>query len=105
MVRAHSTAMSDELIELFANQLRDPARARAGSALYRKFIQPEGMRAMPGAYRDRTMTTPTRVLIGADDRVVKAVFEDAIEVSGASHFLVDDRPDLVADEVLEFIKR
>jgi pimeloyl-ACP methyl ester carboxylesterase len=56
------------------------------------------------AYRGRAMTTPTRVLIGADDRVVKAVFEGAIEVPGASHFLVDDRPDLVADQVLEFIK-
>ena len=44
--------MSEDVIELFAGELRDPARARAGSALYRTFIQPEGLRMMRGKYRD-----------------------------------------------------
>ena len=103
MMRAHSTSMSEDVIGLFTSQLQDPARARAGSALYRKFIQPEGLRAMRGKHRE--LSTPTRVLIGAEDKVVKAVFEDAIEIPGAAHFLVDDRPDVVADQVLEFFKR
>ena len=105
MLRAHSTSTPEDLIELFASQFADPARARAGSALYRNFIQPEGLRALRGKYRDQQLTTPTRVLIGADDRVVKATFEDGIEIQGAGHFIVDDRPDAVAANVLEFLKR
>jgi pimeloyl-ACP methyl ester carboxylesterase len=102
MMRANSTSLSDETIELFTGQLREPARARAGSALYRKFIQPEGLRTMRGEQPEPT--TPTRVLIGADDHVVKVDFEGAVEIPGAGHFLVDDRPDEVARHALEFFK-
>lgn len=105
MMRAHSTSTPDELIDRFASRLREPARAQAGSALYRKFIQPEGMRAIRGTYRDRSLTTPTRLLIGAEDRVVKATFEDCVEIAGAAHFLVDDQPAAVAGQVLNFLKR
>lgn len=101
MMRANSTSLSDEVIELFTSQLREPARARAASALYRKFIQPEGLRTMRGQDRQLELTTPTRVLIGADDQVVKADFEGAIEIPGASHFLVDDRPDAVVEHALD----
>ncbi|TCC50004.1 alpha/beta hydrolase [Kribbella capetownensis] len=111
MMRRHSTTMPEELIELFADQLRDPARARAGSALYRNFIQREGMRVLRGKYRDLQLTTPTRVLLGAEDLVVRAESipsQDGIEVAeiaGAAHFLVDDRPDAVVEHALEFFQQ
>jgi len=104
MVGGHTTAMPADVLETFAGQLKDPARATAGSALYRQFIQPEGMRLMRG---DRVITTPTRVLLGADDQIVQAssftgsAF-DIREVERASHFLVDDRPDAVVAHALEF---
>jgi pimeloyl-ACP methyl ester carboxylesterase len=53
-------------VELFVGRLRDPSRARAGSALYRHFIQPEAARIMRGSYRGRRLGTPTRVLLGVD---------------------------------------
>ncbi|MFF1816741.1 alpha/beta fold hydrolase [Kribbella sp. NPDC058245] len=101
MLRGHTVGMSEDLVELFASQFQEPERAVAGSLLYRKFIQPEGMRIMRGQYRDRQLTTPTRFLIGAEDHVVRAG-AGAQEIAGASHFLVDDRPDAVIEHALEF---
>jgi pimeloyl-ACP methyl ester carboxylesterase len=100
MLRANSTSMPADQVDLFASQLQDPARARAGSSLYRRFIQPTGLRAMRGKYGEPA--TPTRVLIGAEDHVVKADFDGAVEVPGAGHFLVDDRPVEVVRHALDF---
>ncbi|MFB6722655.1 alpha/beta fold hydrolase [Kribbella sp. NPDC056345] len=106
MLRGHSgDGMSDELVELFASQFKDPERAAAGSALYRRFIQPEGMRMVRGQYRDQKVSTRTRVLLGAEDRIVRADSlqgADVHEIAGATHFLVDDRPDAVVKHALEF---
>ncbi|GAB3926490.1 alpha/beta hydrolase [Kribbella albertanoniae] len=101
MLRDHSVGMPDDLVELFASQFQDPARAVAGSALYRQFIQREGMRLMRGEYPAAQLTTPTRVLIGAEDRVVRAD-ANSHEIPGASHFIVDDRPDAVVEHAREF---
>jgi pimeloyl-ACP methyl ester carboxylesterase len=46
-------------VEHFLGPLRDPARANAGSAVYRSFIIPELMRIMRGAYRSTRLSTPT----------------------------------------------
>jgi pimeloyl-ACP methyl ester carboxylesterase len=108
LLRDNATTLSDDVIEIFTDQLGDPARARAASALYRNFIQPEGMRFVRGKYRDQRLTTPTRLLIGAEDLVVRAEsFEsrdglEVVEIDAASHFLVDDRPDEVVRHALEF---
>jgi pimeloyl-ACP methyl ester carboxylesterase len=100
--------------ESFAGQFRDPARARAGSALYRSFILPEAVRMMRGS-ADVRLTTPTRVLIGADDPIVRAEFIHGYEahvddltvdyVPDAGHFLVDDRPDAVVTHALDLFGR
>jgi hypothetical protein len=57
-------AFSAEDVEIFAAQLREPARARAGSALYRHFTQPEAVRVLTGSYGSNRLSTPTRVLAG-----------------------------------------
>jgi pimeloyl-ACP methyl ester carboxylesterase len=46
-------AFAAEDVELFAGRLREPSRARAGSALYCHFIQPETVRIMTVSYRGR----------------------------------------------------
>ncbi|NOL38743.1 alpha/beta fold hydrolase [Kribbella sandramycini] len=108
MLRAHG--MPDDARAVFATQFRDRQRAAAGSALYRRFIQPEGMRFLTGHYRDQELTTPTRVLLGAQDAVVRMdSFHgsrlDIREVEGAGHFLVDAQPGAVAEHALDFFGR
>ena len=103
---------SENDIEMFAAQLREPARADAASALYRCFIMREAARIMSGAYRNRRLGTPTRVLIGAEDPIVRPEFLGGFEkhtddfgvevVEGASHFLVDERPEVVLERALAF---
>jgi pimeloyl-ACP methyl ester carboxylesterase len=98
--------------EAFLAPLRQPERARAGSALYRRLILPEIRRITTGAYRDSRLTTPTRVLYGAAEPGVvpeslgghEAYADDlAVEpIEGAAHFLADERPDAVADRILAF---
>lgn len=104
---------SEEELEQFAGQFRDPARARAGAALYRSFILPEAMRMMRKPKDGLRLTTRTRLLLGAEDPIVRPEFVHGYEpyvddltvgvVAGAGHFLVDDRPDTVADAAYELI--
>jgi pimeloyl-ACP methyl ester carboxylesterase len=106
---------SETDIELFVAKLREPARARAGSALYRSFIMRELPRVLRGAYRRTRLTTPTRVLIGADDPVIRPEilggYEDYTDdmtveiVDDASHFIADERPDVVLKRALELFTR
>ncbi|MCC3289355.1 alpha/beta fold hydrolase [Arthrobacter sp. zg-Y1110] len=98
-------SFTEQDLDLFAGRYADPARSRAGSALYRQFINPEGVRIMRGAYRNTRLATRTRVLIGTDDPGMQAGFVhgyeqfcDDLEVdylSGANHFVAADRPDAV----------
>lgn len=53
--------------ELFVAPFRDPARAHAGSALYRHFIVPLVTRITSGRYRKMRLTTPTLILYGSED--------------------------------------
>jgi pimeloyl-ACP methyl ester carboxylesterase len=99
-------------IELFLAPLREPARARAGSALYRELIMPESRRILRGAYRGTRLATPTRLLVGAKDPAFRPEFlgghEDYCDdltvesVDGAAHYLVDERPDVVVAGALAF---
>lgn len=105
-------AFTDEDLELFVSRFREPARARAGSALYRRFIQPEAARILTGAYRGTRLTTPTHVIIGADDPNIRREFlpdftpyADDLELEflpGASHFIADDNPATVITRATTF---
>lgn len=105
-------AWSQHDVEHFLAPLREPARARAGSAVYRRFIIPELMRIMSGAYRSARLTTPTRVLFGAEDPATRPEFIRGYEpyvddlqlefVAGASHFIAGEKPEVVVERALEF---
>ncbi len=105
-------AFSAEDREAFLAPLRQPERARAGSVLYRRVILPEMRRIATGAYRQSRLSVPTRVLYGpADPAVVPEMYggsepyadDLSVEpIEGAAHFLVDERPDAVADRILAF---
>jgi pimeloyl-ACP methyl ester carboxylesterase len=112
---AGSAPLSAADLEMFLAPLRQPERARAGSALYRRLILPEVRRISMRAYQNRHLTTPTRVIYGAAEPGVtpdvmgghEAYADDlSVEaVEGAAHFLVDARPDAVADRILAFFGR
>ncbi|NUT92346.1 MAG: alpha/beta hydrolase [Saccharothrix sp.] len=99
-------------VEIYLERLRDPAHAKAGSLLYRKLITPESIRIFTGAYKKARLKTPTRVLLGTKDPIVPPRlihgYEDqaddleVLEVSGAAHFVPEERPQEVATRVLEF---
>jgi pimeloyl-ACP methyl ester carboxylesterase len=98
--------------ELFVAPFRDPARAHAGSALYRHFIVPLFPRVMAGRYRAMRLSTPTLILYGGEDPNMNPVILDGYqthaddltleEVNGASHFIADEKPAVVIERALEF---
>ena len=105
--------MADADVEAYVEALRDPARARAASQLYRGLILPAFMNIVRGSYHGRVLHTPTLVLFGADDALLP---KDALVVStddaphtkvefvpGGAHFLVDDNPDEVTRRVATFV--
>jgi pimeloyl-ACP methyl ester carboxylesterase len=110
---ADPTAFSASDVELFIAPFREPARARAGSALYRNFIVPIFGRVLAGRYRRMRLRTPTLIMFGSDDPNMSAEILDGHQrhaddltvqaVTGASHFLVDERPDEVVERALVFL--
>jgi pimeloyl-ACP methyl ester carboxylesterase len=102
-------------IELFVAPFREPARARAAGALYRNFIVPLSPRVIAGRYRNMRLRTPTLILLGSEDPNMSAEILDGHqdyaddmtieEVEGASHFIADEKPDVVIDRALDFFGR
>ena len=101
--------------DLFVAPFRDPARAHAGSALYRHFIVPLFPRVVSGRYRTMRLSTPTLILYGREDPNMNVAILDGYqdhaddltleEVDGASHFIADEKPEQVIDRALEFFSR
>ena len=104
-------AWSAQDIELFVAPFREPARARAASALYRHFIVPTFPRVVRGVYR-RRLRTPTLILYGSEDPNMQPEILGGYEeladtllierVDGASHFIADEKPDVVIERVTRF---
>lgn len=105
-------AWSAEDLELFMAPFRDPARARAGSALYRHFIVPLLPRVLAGRYRHMRLSTPTLILYGSQDWAMRPEFLGGYQehaddmtlecVDGASHFIADEKPDVLVERALAF---
>lgn len=103
---SHPDARWEEAeLEAFAGSLRDPAHARASSALYRTFLRRELGAMAKGRYDGRRLTVPTLLLTGDADPVVAIDrirdlpdhADDArVEVvEGSGHFLPEERPEAV----------
>ncbi len=95
-------------IASFADNLAEPARARACVQVYRVFVLHESLPVARGRYMSSRLTVPTRLVAGADDPVVSPAMiagweahadEMSVElVADCGHFIADERPQLVADE-------
>lgn len=100
--------MDPESVRVFADRFRDPVCARAGRDTYRTFLT----REIPGSARSpetRRISIPIRVLFGTGDFAVAPAFVAAetanaddytLETVDASHFVVDERPDLVREKLI-----
>ena len=103
-----------EGVELYLQQFRDPARADAAMKLYRYYLKlfVSGARG-GGKFRSKRLTVPTLLLFGAADRYVSPRllpgFEDHADdmelelVDDSGHFIVNEKPELVARRALAFL--
>ena len=107
--------VGEEDRERYWRRFKEPARARATSALYRTFLLRELQPILKGKYRGRRLAVPTLLLYGDSDRVITADrlagWEEHADdmrveqVADAAHFLPDEQPGLVAERALAFFGR
>ena len=87
---------------------RDPARAAASSRLYRYYLQTAREVLGRRAYAGQQLSVPTRLLFGADDFYIPLALLQDIEahgddltldvVRGCGHWMLEERPNLIADQ-------
>jgi len=101
--------MDRESARVFAERFRDPVCAKAGRDTYRTFL----MREIPRSARrpeTRRATVPIRALFGTGDKAIDVSMvspetanadDYTLETVDASHFVVDERPDLVRKKLID----
>lgn len=97
----------------FADSYREPARARAGSELYRTFLFREQLELLRGRYLSERLRVPTRLVFGADDFAIDKRLLEGYEpyaddmrvelVPDTGHFIVDERPELVTERIRSWL--
>ncbi|MFN8163073.1 MAG: alpha/beta hydrolase [Solirubrobacterales bacterium] len=105
-------AWDEKTLRAFADNLAEPARARAAVQMYRVFNLREVLPIIRGRYEGQRLTVPTRLLFGVDDAALRPQLlagyqhhADDMEVElvpGCGHFIADEMPDLVAQRAREF---
>jgi pimeloyl-ACP methyl ester carboxylesterase len=98
-------------VEAYVESFRDPAHARAVSNLYRYYLRLYA--SGPGRWRSRRLSVPTLLLFGAQDRYISPKLMPGYErhaddmqlelIPDSGHFLVDEKPELVARRALAFL--
>lgn len=107
VARSHGD-YSEEELAAFVDVLRQRGPARATSQYYRTFLLHELRPLVDGAFKQQTLTTPTRMLWGRRDRILQGAHASGeheayapnleIEwVEDTGHFLPEERPQLVAE--------
>lgn len=107
---APDEAIDEQEAEVYAERLREPARAEATQLLYRGYVSSVlALRAR--SYEGLRLTVPTRLLVGRRDQAVPEVVVEGFEphaddmalelVDGCGHFLPEERPDLVVHHARE----
>jgi pimeloyl-ACP methyl ester carboxylesterase len=108
MIFGIGSNLDPETARVFADRFRDPVCARASRDTYRTFVT----REIPQSARNpetRRATVPIRALFGLGDAAVHPSWVAAetanaddytLETVDASHFVIDERPDLVRAKLI-----
>jgi pimeloyl-ACP methyl ester carboxylesterase len=104
----------EEELAAFADNLAEPEHARAGVQMYRTFNWHEMPAIAKGRYAKAHLEVPTLMVFGEDDLVLRPSMLAGYErhapqmrvelVPDTGHFIVDERPELVAERAREFLK-
>jgi pimeloyl-ACP methyl ester carboxylesterase len=105
-------AFTSKDLKIYARDLKSPTRARASALLYRTFLLRELVPMLAGRYRKSRLTVPTLLMRGRQDPVIpprlvmgQERYAEDLRVEAvpkAGHYLPEERPDYVAEKVLEF---
>jgi pimeloyl-ACP methyl ester carboxylesterase len=113
LIRSWSAAevWTEEELDAFSSRLQEPERARASVELYRTLLFRELPALVTGRYRSLRLQTPTLLLFGAADGVVRPHQLRGYEphaddmrvelIPGVGHFTAEEAPELVARRSLE----
>jgi pimeloyl-ACP methyl ester carboxylesterase len=98
-------------LHAFSDTFTEPARARAAVQMYRVFNLREAPEMARGRYAHSRLAVPTKLLFGTGDQALnhnilagseaQAEAMEIERVEGCGHFIVDERPDLVAERARE----
>jgi pimeloyl-ACP methyl ester carboxylesterase len=111
LIRAWSArnVWTEQELNGFAERLREPQRAHASVQYYRTLLRE--LPGVSGRYRDRTLRTPTLLLFGADDGVVRPHQLHGYErhaddmrvelIPGVGHFTPEEAPELLVDRAMK----
>jgi pimeloyl-ACP methyl ester carboxylesterase len=112
LIRAWSATdvWTEQELEIYADRLREPRRARASAQYYRTFLMRELPPTLAGRYRRHALRTPTLLLFGADDGVVRphqlrgyerhAADMRLESIPGVGHFAPEEAPAVVVDRAI-----
>jgi pimeloyl-ACP methyl ester carboxylesterase len=102
---------TEKELAVFAESLREPQRALASAQYYRTFLLRELVPTLAGRYRNARLRTPTLLLFGAEDGVIRPHqirgFERHADdmrlelIPGVGHFTPEEAPELVVDRAIE----
>jgi pimeloyl-ACP methyl ester carboxylesterase len=97
-----AAAWTDDELDVYAQRLREPARARASSAVYRTFLLREARPLLAGRYAGRRLRVPVLMLTGDADPVVGPGALRGLDahadrartetIPRAGHFLPEEQP-------------
>jgi pimeloyl-ACP methyl ester carboxylesterase len=106
--------LPEEDARMYIECMRQPGHAEAGSRWYRSFQTTEMLRWMRGEFDEARVEVPVRWLTGTADPVITPDLTDGYAdrisdfevelVDGVGHWIVHQRPELVLDRLLSFLR-